>query len=157
MFCLLLHADVQFRQTSFHAAGTNGSLYLSLPRCASCCPTNCPCSTWSGSWIAQFTKESVTSTRQSSAGWMPARTGKSFVGMWCKHPVTMCKASLRMLSMRQVCVLRYQTGAQYSAVEWTRDRVEMRNVSAPGPHLDPASHLNSMTQVKSFLCKASRW
>ena len=36
---------------SFHSSGTNGRLHLSLPRCASCFPTNCPCSSWSGSWI----------------------------------------------------------------------------------------------------------
>ena len=82
---------------SFHAAGTNGRLDLSLSKCAFCCPTNCPCSTWSGSWIALFAKESVAPNRRSSAGWMPARTGKSSVGVGRKHPVKMRKASLRML------------------------------------------------------------
>ena len=100
---------------SFHAAGTNGRLDLSLPRCASCCPTNCPCSTWSGSCIAQFAKENVAPNQRSSAGWMPARTGKSSVGVGRKHLATMHKASLRMLSMRRVCILRHQIGAQYSA------------------------------------------
>ena len=142
---------------SFHTAGTNGHLDISLPRCASCCPTNCPCSTLSGSWIAQLAKESVAPNRRSSAGWMPARTGKSSVGVGRKHPLTMHKASLRMLSMRRVSVLQYQTGAQYSAVEYTEKRTEMRNVLAPAPHPDLASCLNSATRVESFLRKASRW
>ena len=82
---------------------------------------------------------------------MPARTGKSSVGVGPKHPVTMREASLRMLSMRRVCTVRYKTGAQYSAVEWTKERAEMRNVLAPAPHSDPAS------RVVSFLLKALRW
>ena len=82
---------------SFHAAGTNGRLDLSLPRCVSCCPTNCLCSRWSGSWMARFAKKSIASNRRSSAGWMPARTCKFSVTMGLKHPVTMRKASSRML------------------------------------------------------------
>ena len=66
---------------SFHAAGINGRLDLSLPRWASCCPTNCPCSTRSGACIARFAKEIVVHNRRSSAGWMPARAGKSSVGV----------------------------------------------------------------------------
>ena len=46
---------------SFHAVGINGRLDLSLPRCTSCCPTNCPCSTWSRSCIARFANENVDS------------------------------------------------------------------------------------------------
>ena len=139
---------------SFLAAGTNGRLDPSLPRCASYCPTNCPCSTWMGLWIARFARESVAPNRRSSAGWMPARTGKSSVGMGRKHLVTVRTASLRMLSMRRVCVLRHQTGAQYSAMKWTKKRAEMHNVLAPAPHPDPASRLNSATRVESFLRKA---
>ena len=143
---------------SFHATGTNRRLGRGLPRCASSCPTNCTCNTRLGSWIvAQFIKESVAPNRQSSAGWMPARTGKTSVGVVCKHPVTMYKASLRMLSMRRVCILRHQAGAQYSAVEQTKERAEMSNVLAPAPHPNPASRLNSVTWVESFLPKASKW
>ena len=141
---------------TFHAADTNECFDLSLPWCAFCCPTNCPCSTWSGSWIARFAKESTAPNRWSSAGRMPARTGKSTVSVARKHPVTMRKALLRMLSIRRVCVLRHQTGAQYSAVEQTKERTEMRNVLAPAPHPDPASRLNSPTRVESFLRKASK-
>ena len=61
-----------------------------------------------------------------------------------------------MLPMGRVCVLRHQTGAQYSAVESTKERAKMRNALAPAPHLDPASHLTSATWVKSFLRKAPR-
>ena len=142
---------------SFHRAGTNGRLDLSLPRCASCCSTNCLCSKWSGSWIARFAKKSVAPYPGSSAGWTPARTGKSSVGVGRKHPVTMRKASFRMLSMRRVGVLRHQTGAQYRAVEKTKERTEMHKVLVPAPHPDPASRLNSATRVESFLCKTSRW
>ena len=77
---------------------------------------------------------------------MPARTGKSSVGVGRKHPVT-------MLSMRRVCVHRHQTGAQYSAVEQTKERAEMRNVLASASHPDPANRLNSTTRVVSFCAK----
>ena len=88
---------------------------------------------------------------------MPARIGKSSVGVGRKHPATMRKVSLRMLSKRRVCVLRYQTGVQYSAVEETKERAEMRNVLASASHPDPVSRLNSATRVESFLRKALRW
>ena len=95
-------SNLEKLSNSFHAAGTNGRLVLSIPWRASCCPTHCPCSTWSGSWIARFAKESVAPNQWSLAGWMPARTDKSSVGEGRKHPVTMRKVSLRILSMRQV-------------------------------------------------------
>ena len=117
VLCFTRMSSLDRLPNSFHVAGTNGRLDLSPSRCASCYPTNCPCSPWFGSWIAQFAKESVALNRQSSAGWMPARTGKSSVGVGRKHLVTMRKALLRMLSMRRICELRHQTGAQYSAVE----------------------------------------
>ena len=34
-----------------------------------------------------------------------------------RHPVTMGKELFRKISTRRVCVLRHQTGAQYSAAE----------------------------------------
>ena len=88
---------------------------------------------------------------------MPARTGKSYVDVGRKHRVTMSKTSLRMLSMRGVCVLRHQTGAQYSAVEWTKKGAEIRNVLASASHPDPAIRLNSASRMESFLHKVSRW
>ena len=71
--------------------------------------------------------------------------------------MTMCNASLRTLSMRRVCALRHKTGAQYSAVEQIRDRATVRNVLAPAPQPEAASHLISATRVVSFLRNASRW
>ena len=53
--------------------------------------------------------------------------------------------------MWRVCELRHQTGAQYSAVEWTRARVAVRRVFAPVPHPEPASRLKSATRADSFL------
>ena len=88
---------------SFHAATTNGRLDLSLPRCASCCPTNCPCSTWSGLWMARFVKESVAPYRRGLAGWMPARTGKSSVGVGRKHPVTIVQSIIEN-AVNEVCM-----------------------------------------------------
>ena len=39
--CFTRMSSLDKLHNSFHAAGTNGRLDLSLPRCASCCPTNC--------------------------------------------------------------------------------------------------------------------
>ena len=38
--------------------------------------------------MARFAKESVAPNQRSSDGWMPARTGKSSIGVGRKHPVT---------------------------------------------------------------------
>ena len=59
--------------------------------------------------------------------------------------------------MRRVGVLQHQTGAQYSAVEYTKERAEMRNVLVPAPHPDPVCCLNGATRMQSYLRKASRW
>ena len=84
---------------------------------------------------------------RSSAGWMPARIGRLSAGLGRRHPVTIRKASLMVGSMRRVWALRHQTGAQYSVVEWTRDRVGFRNVVAP----EQTSHLKSATRDVKFL------
>ena len=44
-----------------------------------------------------------------------------------------------------------------SAVEWTRDKVAMRSVSAPAPHPEPTSLLNSVTLEDIFLPNATKW
>ena len=59
--------------------------------------------------------------------------------------------------MRRVCAVRHQTCAQYSAVEYTRDRAAVRSVLAPAPQPEPASRLISATRGVSFLRNASRW
>ena len=73
---------------------------------------------------------------------MPARRGKSSVGVGRKHPVATRKASLRMLSMRRVCVLRHQTGAQYSAVDQGKNRdAQCLGTCAPsGSRKTPQQH-----------------
>ena len=57
-----------------------------------------------------------------SFGLMPAKASKLSVGVARRHPMTMSKASL-VESIRRARALRHRTGAQYSAVEWTRARV----------------------------------
>ena len=83
--------------------------------------------------------------RRSSAGWMPARIGKLSTGVGRRHPVTIRKTSLMVVSVRRVWALRHQTGAQYSVVEWTMARVAICNVVAPAPQPEPASRLRSAT------------
>ena len=66
---------------------------------------------------ATLGQEECAPKRRSSAGWMPRRIARRFVGVGRRHPVTKHKASLKTLSMRRVCALPHQTGVQYSAVE----------------------------------------
>ena len=101
----------------FSAIGANGCLDFSLSLLAACGSVSWPCRMLPGSKELQLAKESVAPWRQSSAGWMPERTGRLSVGVGRSHPVTMRKASLRTLSMSRVYALRHQAGAQYSAVE----------------------------------------
>ena len=84
--------------------------------------------------MARRARDSVAPLRRSSAGWMPARIGRLSAGVGRRHPVTIRKASLMAGSMRRVWALRHQTATQYSAVEWTRARLAVRNVVAPAPH-----------------------
>ena len=59
-------------------------------------------------------------------------------------------------SMRRVWALRHQTGAQYSADEWTRAKVAVCSVVAPAPQSELANHLMSATRDISFLRLDSR-
>ena len=54
-------------------------------------------------------------------------------------------------SIKRVWALRHHTGAQYSAVEYTRARVAVRRTETPAPQVVPASHLISATLLLSFL------
>ena len=101
--------------------------------------------------MARRPRDCVARLRGSSAGWMPARIGRLSTGVGRRHPVTIRKVSLMVGSIRRVWALRHQTGAQYSAVEWTRARVAVRNVVAPAPQPEPASRLRSATRYVSFL------
>ena len=84
-----------------------------------------------------------------SAGWMPARIGRLSPGIGRR--LAICKASLMVRSMKRVWALWHQTGAQYSAVQWTRARVAVRNVVVPAPQPEPASRLRSARRDVSFL------
>ena len=68
---------------------------------------------------------------------MPAKMKRFLVGVGRKHPVTTPKALLIDLSMRQVCALEHQTGAQYAVMEWTKARAGVRSAVASTPSLDP--------------------
>ena len=141
---------------SFRAAGTNGCLDFNLSLLAACDSVSWPCRMWPGSKELRLAKESDAPWQRSSAGGMPQRTGRLSVGVGRRHAVIMRKASLRTLSMRRVCVLQHQADAEYSAVEWIRDKTAARNVLASVPHPEPAGRLSSKTRMDSFLCNASR-
>ena len=47
----------------------------------------------------------VALVNKTQLGWIPTRIGKQPIDVVCRHPVTMCMASLQTLSMRQVCTL----------------------------------------------------
>ena len=85
---------------NFRAAGKNECLDFSLSLLAACGSVSWPCRMWPGSKELQLAKEGVAPWRQSSAGWMPERTGRFSVGVGRRNPKTMRKTSLRMLSMR---------------------------------------------------------
>ena len=98
---------------SFRAAAANEGLDFSLFLLAACDSLSRPCRMWPGSEELQLAEESVAPWWRSSGGWMPEKTGRLFVGVERRHPVTNRKASLKTLSMRRVCALRPQAGAQY--------------------------------------------
>jgi len=106
--------------------------------------------------MARRARDSVVPMRWSSAGWMAARIGRLSAGVERRHPVTIRKESLITESMRRVWALRHQTGAQYSVVEWTRDKVAVRKDFAPAPQPEPASRLRNATRYVSFLRSDSR-
>ena len=64
---------------------------------------------------------------------MPARIGRLSAGVGRRHPVTVRTSSFITGSVRRVCALQHQTGAQYSAVEWTRAKVAVRSTVALAP------------------------
>ena len=103
--------------------------------------------------MARRARDSVAPLRRSSAGWMPARIGRLSAGVGRRHPVTIRKASLMAGSMRRVWALRHQTATQYSAVEWTRARLAVRNVVAPAPHQAASIRVR---RVMSASCEVTR-
>jgi len=137
------------------AAGTNGCLDWRHRAFAFDGQVNaewsrCQCS------MTRRARNSVAPLRRSSAGWMPARMERMSAGVGRRDPVTIRKASLMAGSIRRVCALRHQAGAQYSAVECTRAKVAVHNVVAPAPQTEPASRLKSAKRDVSFLQSDSR-
>ena len=65
-------------------------------------------------------------------------------------------AGLIAVSMMWVCTLRHQTGAQYSAVEYTRASAALRRTAALVPRPDLASHLIRAMHKVSFPLSDSR-
>ena len=136
------------------AAGTNGCLDLN---CCAAVPDGRVSAEWSrcpGS-MARRPRDSVAPQRRTSAGWMPARIGRLSAGVGRRHLVTIHKASLMVGSIRRVWALWHQTGAQYSAVKWTRARVAVCNVVALAPQTEPASHLKSAQRVMLASCEVT--
>ena len=136
------------------AAGTNGCLDLRGSAFVLCGRVSTVWSKCPGS-TARRARESVAPLRRSSVGWMPARIGRLPAGVRRRHPVTIRKASLMTVLMRWAWALWHQTGAQYSAVEWTRARVAFRSI-ALAPQPEPASRLKSATCAVNFLRSISR-
>jgi len=129
------------------AAGTNGCLDL---RCHAYGRVSAELSRCSGSMVWRPGNSVTPVQRSSVVGRLRGLEGCP-LALGPRHPVTIRKASLMVWSMRRVWALRHQTGAQYSAVEWTRVRVAVRNVVAPAPQPEPASRLRSVMRDVSFL------
>ena len=72
--------------------------------------------------VALRAKGSVAFSRRSSAGWMLESICWLSIGVGRGHPVSMSKASYRKPPTTRVLMLPHQTGAQYSAVKYSRDR-----------------------------------
>ena len=53
--------------------------------------------------VSLLAKESVTLSQQSSANWMPENVGRLSIGMGCRHPVKICKASCWTWFIKSEC------------------------------------------------------
>jgi len=83
----------------------------------------------------------------------PARIGRLSAGVGRRHPVTIRKASLVAGTLRRVWALRHHTG--YFAVEWTRDKVTVRNVVAQAPSSSQRA-TSRVRRVMSTFCEVTR-
>ena len=77
-------------------------------------------------------------------------TGSHFSGVDFVNPPIVRIAALRCLSTFFVWTLLSQTGAQYSAVEYTNDSVLIRNVFASAPHVELDSFEMMLCRVLTF-------
>ena len=102
--------------------------------------------------MARRVRDSVAPLRRSSAGLMHARIESLSTGAGRRYPVIIRKASLMVGSMRRVWALRHQTGVQYSAVEWTRARVAIRNIIVPAPQ----QAASGVRRVMSASCEVTQ-
>ena len=106
--------------------------------------------------MARRPKDGVAPLRRSSAGWMPARIGRLSAGVGTQASSHFSQGVVDGGVNKASMSTTAQTRAQYSAVEWTRARVAVRNVFAPAPQPEPASRLRSATRDVSFLRSDSR-
>jgi len=143
-----------WRREVLSAAGTKGYLDLSSRCCVVGVNRSRSWKTCFGS-IARRARDSVALFWRSSMGIIPVRTKGLSIGVGRRYLVINRKASNMCLSTRRVCLLRHQTGVQYSAAEWIKARVAVRNLLASEPHLEPANRLKSPTQAVSFLLNDS--
>ena len=81
------------------------------------------------------------------------RIGRLSAGVGRRHSVTVRNASLMAGSIRRLWELRHQTGAQCSALEWTRAKVAVHNVVA---RAKPANRLTSAMRDVNLLQSDSR-
>ena len=113
-------------------------------------------SRWPGS-MERRTKDIVAPLRWSAGwGWVTEKIGRMSAGIGHKYPVTIRKTSLITGSMRRVWAQLHQAGAQYSAVEWTRAKLAVRNFVAPAPQPEPESRFKMVTRDINFLRSDSR-
>jgi len=104
-------------------------------------------------FVTQFSRfrwqpSSNTGKRPARIGWLTASVGR-------RHPVTVRKASFITRSMRRMWALRHQTGAQYSAVEWTRAKVAVATL-LPQQRSPSQQATSRVRRVMSALCEATR-
>jgi len=66
-------------------------------------------------------------------------TGNHFSHVDLISPPIVHIAALRCLFTFFVCALLSQTGAQYSEIEYTNDKVLIRNLFTSVPHVEPAN------------------
>ena len=106
--------------------------------------------------VGRRARYGVAPLQRSSASWMLAVIGRLSAGIGRWDQVTVRKTSLMAGPMRRLWALRHQTGAQYSAVEWTRAKTAVRNVAASAPQSEPASRLKGATRDVHFLRSNSK-
>ena len=87
---------------------------------------------------------------------MPDKIKRLSVGVGRKHLVTMRKTSLMGLSIMRVWALQHQTGAQCSAVEWTKAIVAVQSTVASAPQFDSADLFKNPPRNVSFFHSDSK-